>query len=87
MNHCIDFQIKKMSEIYSNLDIVALTSNNEKTTVSLIEAMASSVPVIATDVGGVRDLLGNSQLDIVSDDFKICERGILRMMPKALPTV
>jgi len=61
----------------SNLDIVALTSNNEGTPVSLIEAMACSVPVIATDVGGVRDLLGNSQLDVVSDGFKICERGIL----------
>ncbi|MBC2695545.1 MAG: glycosyltransferase [Desulfobacteraceae bacterium] len=68
---------KKLPEIYSNLDIVALTSNNEGTPVSLIEAMACSVPVIATDVGGVRDLLGNSQLDVVSDGFKICERGII----------
>jgi len=68
---------KKLPEIYSNLDIVALTSNNEGTPVSLIEAMACSVPVIATDAGGVRDLLGNSQLDVVSDGFKICERGIL----------
>jgi len=68
---------KKLPEIYSNLDIVALTSNNEGTPVSLIEAMACLVPVIATDAGGVRDLLGNSQLDVVSDGFKICERGIL----------
>jgi len=68
---------KKLPEIYANLDIVALTSNNEGTPVSLIEAMACSVPVIATDVGGVRDLLGNSQLDVVSYGFKICERGIL----------
>ena len=68
---------KKLPEIYSNLDIVALTSNNEGTPVSLIEAMACSVPVIATDVGGVQDLLGNSQLEVVSDGFKICERGIL----------
>ncbi|MEA1899615.1 MAG: glycosyltransferase family 4 protein [Thermodesulfobacteriota bacterium] len=66
-----------MPEIYSNLDIVALTSNNEGTPVSLIEAMACSVPVITTDAGGVRDLLGNSQLEVVSDGFKICERGIL----------
>ncbi|MBW2165908.1 MAG: glycosyltransferase [Deltaproteobacteria bacterium] len=68
---------KKLPEIYSNLDIVALTSNNEGTPVSLIEAMACSVPVIATDVGGVRDLLGDSQSEVVSDGFKICERGIL----------
>ena len=39
--------------------------------------MACSVPVIATDVGGVRDLLGNVQSDSMSDSFQICERGIL----------
>lgn len=68
---------KEFSEIYTNLDIVALTSNNEGTAIALIEAMACSVPVIATNVGGVRDLLGNSQLEFISDGFKIFKRGIL----------
>jgi glycosyltransferase involved in cell wall biosynthesis len=40
------------------LDILGLTSVNEGTPVSLIEAMAAEVPVLATAVGGVRDLLG-----------------------------
>lgn len=35
-------------------DIVLLTSDNEGTPVSLIEAQAAAVPVVATDVGGVR---------------------------------
>jgi glycosyltransferase involved in cell wall biosynthesis len=35
-------------------DIVMLTSDNEGTPVSLIEAQAAAVPVIGTDVGGVR---------------------------------
>jgi len=68
---------KEFPEIYTNLDIVALTSNNEGTAIALIEAMACSVPVIATNVGGVRDLLGNSQLEFISDGFKIFKRGIL----------
>ncbi len=68
---------KEFPEIYINLDIVALTSNNEGTAIALIEAMACSVPVIATNVGGVRDLLGNSQLEFISDGFKIFKRGIL----------
>jgi glycosyltransferase involved in cell wall biosynthesis len=34
-----------------------LTSNNEGTPVAVIEAMAAEVPVIATDVGGVRELI------------------------------
>jgi len=67
--------IKDVSLVYSDLDILALTSSNEGTPVSIIEAMASSVPVIATDAGGVVDLLG-SPLEW-SNGLRICERGIL----------
>jgi glycosyltransferase involved in cell wall biosynthesis len=49
---------KEMPEVYGKLDAVVLTSLNEGTPVSLIEAMAGARPVIATDVGGVRDLMG-----------------------------
>jgi len=45
-----------LASVYQGLDIVALTSLNEGTPVSIIEAMASARPVIATDVGGVRIL-------------------------------
>lgn len=68
-----------LPKVYSDLDIVALTSINEGTPVSLIEAMASGKPVVATDAGGVRDLLGN-QIDIDTKPhkkFKILERGLL----------
>ena len=44
--------------VYAGLDIVALTSRNEGTPLSLIEAMAARRPIISTVVGGVRDLLG-----------------------------
>jgi len=58
---------------YPALDIVALTSHNEGTPLTLIEAMANERPVIATSVGGVVDLLG----DVVEDgSFRICNRGI-----------
>jgi glycosyltransferase involved in cell wall biosynthesis len=46
-----------LAEVYADLDAVALTSRNEGTPLSLIEAMASGRAVVATDVGGVRDLL------------------------------
>lgn len=60
---------------YPALDIVALTSLNEGTPLSLIEAMANQRPVIATAVGGVVDLLGK-QLSS-ADGYHICERGVL----------
>jgi glycosyltransferase involved in cell wall biosynthesis len=59
---------------YPALDICALTSRNEGTPLTLIEAMANARPVIATNVGGVVDLLGKK---VVADErFAICERGI-----------
>jgi GT2 family glycosyltransferase len=69
--------VRDVAMVYADLDILALTSINEGTPVSIIEAMASSVPVIATDVGGVRDLLGIPYHLVDSTGFMPCERGIL----------
>ena len=62
--------LKDLSEVYADLDVVALTSLNEGTPVALIEAMASGKPVIATNVGGVKDIVlnGNNGFLIRSDD-------------------
>lgn len=70
---------KDLTQVYTNLDIVALTSINEGTPVSLIEAMASGRAVVATDVGGVRDLLGEEVNTGIKPDanFKVLERGII----------
>ncbi len=38
-------------------DVIMLTSDNEGTPVSLIEAQAAAVPVVGTDVGGVRSVV------------------------------
>lgn len=58
---------------YPALDVVALTSRNEGTPLTLIEAMANARPVVSTMVGGVVDLLG----EVVEDGpYKVCRRGI-----------
>jgi len=66
---------KDMPRIYAAMDAVALTSINEGTPVTLIESMAAGIPVVATAVGGVPDLLG----EIAEESFgcRIAERGIL----------
>lgn len=46
-----------LDRVYADLDLVALTSQNEGSPVSLIEAMAAARPVVATRVGGVPDLV------------------------------
>ena len=63
---------------YPALDIVALTSLNEGTPLTLIEAMANQRPVIATSVGGVVDLLGKAITQTYSrrERYIICQRGL-----------
>ena len=59
---------------YAGLDIVALTSFNEGTPLSLIEAMANGKPVISTDVGGVPDILGETREK--QAEFILRDRGV-----------
>lgn len=67
---------RDMRRIYGATDVIALTSLNEGTPVTLIEGMAAGKPVIATDVGGVRDLLGEVDKES-GEGYKLARRGIL----------
>ena len=78
---------RDLENVYPALDIVALTSRNEGTPLTLIEAMANARPVISTAVGGVVDLLGEPLISSASQPgssrdsretvpFQVCERGI-----------
>ena len=56
---CFTSWIKDIDVVYSGADIVALTSLNEGTPVSLIEAEAASKPIITTNIGGIEDIVEN----------------------------
>ena len=51
----------QIDHVLDGLDIVALTSHNEGTPLSLIEAQAAGKPLVSTNVGGVLDVV-NPQL-------------------------
>jgi glycosyltransferase involved in cell wall biosynthesis len=48
---------RDLATIYGASDVFLLTSRNEGTPVALIESLASGVPGVSTDVGGVRDVM------------------------------
>jgi len=73
---------RDLPAIYADVDVLALTSRNEGTPVSIIEAMAAGVPVVATAVGGVSDVLKNGELGILvpPDDPRAMADAILAVL-------
>lgn len=49
--------IKDINEFNAGMDIICLSSNNEGTPVSIIEAQACQIPVVSTNVGGVQNVM------------------------------
>lgn len=53
--------------INAGLDIVCLTSFNEGTPVSLIEAQAANKPIVSTRVGGIADIVMEGETALLAD--------------------
>ena len=53
--------------INAGSDIIVLTSFNEGTPVSLIEAQAAGKPVVSTKVGGIEDVVKENETGLLSD--------------------
>lgn len=63
--------IKDVDVAIAGLDVVALSSHNEGTPVSLIEAQAGDKPVISTNVGGIENVVlkNDTALLVDSNDY------------------
>ena len=57
--------IKDIGLVLHSLDVLALTSTNEGTPISVMEALAAGVPVVATGVGGVADVLDEGKYGLI----------------------
>jgi glycosyltransferase involved in cell wall biosynthesis len=68
--------------INAGLDIVALTSFNEGTPVSLIEAQAANKPIVSTRVGGIGDIVREGQSALLAnvDDTDTFCRHLLHLV-------
>jgi glycosyltransferase involved in cell wall biosynthesis len=63
--------IKDVDVVNAGVDIVALTSLNEGTPVSLIEAQASGKPIISTNVGGISNVVVENKTALLSESNDI----------------
>ncbi|MBK9761219.1 MAG: glycosyltransferase family 4 protein [Flavobacteriales bacterium] len=80
--------IKEIDIVNAGVDVVALTSFNEGTPVSLIEAQAANRPIVSTNVGGIENVVLEGRtalLSAVSDPgrfgqnlLRVVEDDILR---------
>ena len=57
-----------LAQVYGDLDVLVSCSHNEGMPISLIEAMAAGCPVVATNVGGVPDLIDDHQTGLLVPD-------------------
>jgi glycosyltransferase involved in cell wall biosynthesis len=54
-----------IGDIYRKADVLLCSSSSEGFGLPLVEAMASGVPVVATDNGGVRDIISSSRYGLI----------------------
>ena len=59
--------IRNIDYAFAGLDIIALSSLNEGTPVSIIEAQAASKPVVSTPVGGVENIVIPGETALLSN--------------------
>jgi glycosyltransferase involved in cell wall biosynthesis len=58
---------KEVDVVNAGLDVIALSSLNEGTPVSLIEAQASGKAVVSTNVGGIEDVVKNGRTGLLCE--------------------
>lgn len=61
---------RDLATIYAASHVFLLTSRNEGTPVALIEAMASGIPGVSTDVGGVKDVIVSDGVGALVGDHR-----------------
>ncbi len=73
---------RDLPRIYPDLDVLVVSSRNEGTPVSAIEAMAAGCPVVATRVGGLPDLIDDGKTGhlVPSEDAGALAAAILRVL-------
>lgn len=69
-----------MAAAYASGDIVALTSISEAFPYSVVEAMMCGRTVVSTDVGGIREALGDTGIMVAPRDDMALADGLIKLL-------
>ena len=78
---------RDVPELMKIFDVFTLSSNLEAASLALLEAMASDLPIVATNVGGNSELIKDNETGVLVDrgDYKKFADAIIRILQN--PTV
>lgn len=69
-----------MAAAYQSGDVIVLSSISEAFPYSVVEAMMTAKPVVATDVGGIKEALGNTGILVTPFDSESLAEGTMRLL-------
>jgi glycosyltransferase involved in cell wall biosynthesis len=74
--------IKEVDRVNSGMDIICLTSLNEGTPVSLIEAQANGKPIVSTKTGGIENIVLENKTALLSkiNDLNSFSKNLLSLV-------
>lgn len=67
---CLPGNVPDAEKYYAIADVYVQTSHREAMPLSILEAMAAGLPIISTDVGGVRDVVNQNGILIADNDIQ-----------------
>ncbi len=73
-------QVSDPEKYYAQADVYAQTSFQEALPLSVLEAMAAGLPIIATNVGGLRDVVDKNGILIPAGDDEALVSAMIKIM-------
>lgn len=76
----LEGNVANVEEYFSKSDIFVLSSSYEGLPLVILEAMAAQLPIVATNVGGVKDIITNNGLLVEADNIDVLANALRKVI-------